>query len=154
MTPLISLATASDLPAIREMLAEYAAWVGVDLSFQGFDRELRELPGDYAPPAGALVIARDDRTTLGMVALRRLTSERCEMKRLYVRPGARGIGLGRQLTERIIGEARERGYRELMLDTLPMMRDAQQLYVAFGFRDVAPYYSSPIAGTRFMALTL
>ena len=154
MSPVLSLATASDLPDIRELLEEYAEWVGIDLGFQGFDRELRDLPGSYAPPAGALVIARRDAAAVGMVALRRIDESRCEMKRLYVRPAARGIGLGRQLAERIIAEARDRRYREMVLDTLPVMGDAQQLYVALGFRDIAPYYPSPIAGTRFMALLL
>jgi putative acetyltransferase len=136
------------------MLVEYAAWLAVDLSFQHFERELRDLPGDYADPAGALMIARQDGVPVGMVALRPRDRERCEMKRLFVRPQARGIGLGRRLAERIITEARARGYREMLLDTLPMMQDAQQLYVALGFRDIVPYYASPVAGTRFMALTL
>ena len=154
MTPEISDAETADLGAIRDMLHEYAAWLGIDLSFQHFALEVQGLPGDYQPPAGALLIARLDSEPAGMVALRRVTDDRCEMKRLYVRAGARGTGLGRRLGERIIVEARARGYREIVLDTLPVMQDAQRLYVALGFRDIAPYYHSPIQGTRYMALTL
>jgi ribosomal protein S18 acetylase RimI-like enzyme len=152
--PVIEDATAADLVAIREMLHEYADWLKVDLCFQGFDAEVAGLPGDYAPPSGALLIARLDGRPAGMVALRRKDEERCEMKRLFVREAARGSRLGRALADRIIAEARSRGYREMVLDTLPLMQDAQRLYVALGFRDIEPYYSSPIAGTRFMALTL
>jgi ribosomal protein S18 acetylase RimI-like enzyme len=151
---IIERARADDLPEIRRMLHEYAAWIGEDLSFQGFARELDRLPGDYAPPDGDLLIARRSGTAVGMIALRRLDSSRCEMKRLYVRPGARGGGLGRSLASRIIDEARARGYTEIVLDTLPVMTRAQEMYVALGFRDIEPYYQSSIAGTRYMALTL
>ena len=147
-------ATAVDLPAIREMLHEYADWLKVDLCFQGFDAEVAGLPGDYAPPSGALLIARIEGRPAGMVALRRKDDGRCEMKRLFVREAARGLRLGRALAERIILEARTRGYREIVLDTLPVMQDAQRLYVALGFRDIEAYYASPIAGTRFMGLRL
>jgi ribosomal protein S18 acetylase RimI-like enzyme len=152
--PVIVDATAVDLPAIREMLHEYAGWLKVDLCFQGFEAEVAGLPGDYAPPSGALLIARIDGQPAGMVALRRKDDARCEMKRLFVREAARGLRLGRALAERIIAEGRARGYREMVLDTLPVMQDAQRLYVALGFRDIEPYYASPIAGTRFMGLML
>jgi ribosomal protein S18 acetylase RimI-like enzyme len=152
--PVIEDATAADLAAIREMLHEYADWLKVDLCFQNFDAEVAGLPGDYAPPSGALLIARIDGQPAGMVALRRKDQDRCEMKRLFVRQAARGMRLGRALAERIILEARTRGYREMVLDTLPVMQDAQRLYVALGFRDIEPYYQSPITGTRFMALPL
>lgn len=136
------------------MLAEYAANLGVDLSFQDFDREVRDLPGAYGPPQGALLIAHIGAATAGMVAMRQRGADRCEMKRLYVRPSARGTGLGRQLAEAIIDAARAAGYREMCLDTLPAMHDAQRLYQRLGFRDVAPYYDSPVAGTRYMTLSL
>lgn len=151
---LIAAAQSHDLAAIREMMHEYAEWLKVDLSFQGFAREVDGLPGDYAPPDGALLVARLDHAPVGMVALRRADEQRCEMKRLYVRPSARGHGLGGQLVEHIIREARSRGYREMRLDTLPIMGSAQQLYLTFGFRDIAPYYPSPVPGTRYMALVL
>ncbi len=136
------------------MLHEYAAWIGLDLSFQHFAQEVQGLPGDYEPPSGALLIARVDDEPAGMVALRRKSDARCEMKRLFVRSEARGLGLGHQLAERIIAEARARGYTEIILDTLPMMKDAQRMYERFGFVDIEPYYDSPVEGTRFMLLDL
>ena len=136
------------------MMQEYAAWLRVDLCFQNFSQELAGLPGDYALPDGALLVAQGEAALVGMVALRRKDAHLGEMKRLYVRDAARGTGLGRQLAERIIAEARARGYREICLDTLPVMQDAQHLYVRLGFRDIPPYYSSPVVGTRFMALAL
>ena len=138
----------------RGMMREYQAWLKVDLCFQNFLQELAGLPGDYAPPDGALLVAQGDAALVGMVALRRKDAHLGEMKRLYVRDAARGTGLGRQLAERIIAEARARGHREICLDTLPVMHDAQHLYVRLGFRDIPPYYSSPVVGTRFMALAL
>jgi putative acetyltransferase len=153
-TPLISDAAPDDLGSIRDMLHEYETWLGVDLGFQRFAREIEDLPGAYAPPSGALLIARLEQEPAGMVALRRLDDRQCEMKRLYVRTQARGAGVGRHLVERVIAAARTRGYREMVLDTLPVMQDAQRLYAALGFRDIAPYYASPIAGTRYMALSL
>jgi GNAT superfamily N-acetyltransferase len=144
----------ADLDAIRGLLHEYQRWIGLDLSFQGFEDELAALPGDYAPPDGRLLVAREAVELVGMVALRRHDAGRCEMKRLFVLPQARGTGLGRALAERVIDEARRGGYRAMLLDTLPMMSDAQRLYRALGFVDVPPYYDSPIAGTRFLSLDL
>jgi ribosomal protein S18 acetylase RimI-like enzyme len=112
------------------------------------------LPGDYEPPAGALLIARIDGQPAGMVALRPNGKGRGEMKRLFVQSEARGHGLGRQLAERIIEEARARGYTAIVLDTLPMMKDAQRMYELLGFVDIEPYYDSPVVGTRFMSLDL
>lgn len=156
MTRRIRIAPAlpADLSAIRQLLDEYAAFLGMDLEFQHFGHERQHLPGDYTPPRGALLLARLDGAPAGMAALRPRDETRCEMKRLYVRPDARGTGIGRQLAERIIAEARSIGYREMLLDTLPIMQDAQRMYVALGFRDIAPYYDSPIPGTRYMALEL
>ncbi|MFN2444068.1 MAG: GNAT family N-acetyltransferase [Vicinamibacterales bacterium] len=147
-------ARAGDLAAIRTLLDEYAAWLNLDLSFQDFAREYHDLPGEYGAPGGALLLATADDQPAGMVALRALRGGRCEMKRLYVRPSARGLSLGQRLVERILHEARVRAYREIVLDTLPVMQAAQQLYAAFGFRDVDPYYESPVPGTRFMGLQL
>ena len=136
------------------MLAEYADSLGIDLSFQDFAREVRDLPGDYVPPSGALLVAQGETAALGMVAMRQRGAGRAEMKRLFVRPAARGTGLGRQLVEAIITEARRDGYQEMCLDTLPSMGDAQRLYQRLGFHDVPPYYDSPVACTRYMALAL
>jgi len=152
--PIIEAARPGDIPAIRELLLEYRASLNVDLCFQQFDQEVQGLPGDYTPPSGALILARIGDQPVGMVALRPVSNECCEMKRLFVRPSARGTGLGRQLAEHILAEARACGYREMRLDTLPVMHNAQQLYLALGFHDIAPYYESPIPGTRYMALTL
>jgi ribosomal protein S18 acetylase RimI-like enzyme len=143
-----------DLPAVRELLLEYAAGVGVPLDFQGFDREVADLPGDYAPPRGALLVARVGAELAGCVALRPLGGDACEMKRLFVRPAARGLGLGERLALAIVAEARRLGYRRMRLDTLPAMDAAQSLYERLGFRDIPPYTDNPVAGTRFLELTL
>lgn len=143
-----------DMPQVRAMLAEYVAWIGLDLAFQEIDAELEGLPGEYAPPRGALFVVPDGNRLVAMIAFRPLDEATCEMKRLFVRAEARGRGLAGRLIARALDEARRAGYREMRLDTLPMMGDAQALYVAFGFADIAPYYETPIAGTRFMAKRL
>jgi ribosomal protein S18 acetylase RimI-like enzyme len=143
-----------DVPAVREMLREYVDWIGLDLAFQEIDAELADLPGDYAPPGGALLVATERDRYLAMIAVRPLHGDMAEMKRLYVRPEARGRGLARRLVAHICEHAKALGYREIRLDTLPNMREAQALYEALGFRDIEPYYDTPIAGTRFMARTL
>ena len=139
------------------MLQDYVSWIGLDLAFQEIDAELAGLPGDYAPPKGALFVvpAAPEATRLvAMIGIRSLEGAICEMKRLYVRPEARGRGLARELIARALEEARRLGYREIRLDTLPMMGDAQALYVALGFSDIPAYYDTPIAGTRFMTKRL
>jgi putative acetyltransferase len=144
----------SDLEDVRQLFAEYAASLDFDLGFQQFDREVAELPGLYAPPRGALLVARADGDVIGCVALRPLDGAACELKRLYVRPGARGTGTGRLLAEAALEQARRLGYRRVRLDTLPGMERAQVLYERLGFRDVSPYTANPIAGTRFLELDL
>jgi putative acetyltransferase len=136
------------------MLAEYVAWIGLDLAYQEIDAELAGLPGEYVPPRGALLVAEDAAQLVGMIAFRPLEGPISEMKRLFIRPEARGRGLARQLIAELLREAKAAGYTEIRLDTLPMMGDAQSLYVALGFRDIPAYYDTPIAGTRFMAKTL
>ena len=133
------------------MLQEYVEWIGLDLAFQEIDAELHGLPGDYAPPRGALLVAVEGNRYLAMIALRPIDLTIAEMKRLYVRPAARGRGLARQLIARLCDEARRLNYTELRLDTLPMMGEAQALYETYGFVDIDPYYETPIAGTRFMS---
>jgi GNAT superfamily N-acetyltransferase len=150
----IDTAGPADLAIVREMLQEYAAWLAIDLSFQDFTSELRDLPGAYAPPGGDLFMARLDGQPAGMAAFRAWSGGGAEMKRLFVRPSARGAGVGRALVDHVIDRARAAGYRRIVLDTLPIMRDAQRLYEQVGFRDVSPYYDSPIPGTRFMARPL
>jgi ribosomal protein S18 acetylase RimI-like enzyme len=143
-----------ELDATRALLREYADGLGVDLCFQDFEAELAALPGKYAPPRGRLLLAWRGDELLGCVALRPVDARDGEMKRLYVRPQARGEGLGRRLAQRIVDEARAAGYARLCLDTLPTMTGAQALYAALGFVPVAPYVFNPVPGTRFLALAL
>jgi GNAT superfamily N-acetyltransferase len=143
-----------DVEACRELFIEYQRALGVSLCFQGFDRELAALPGDYAPPRGRLILALHRGAPAGCAALRPLFHRDAEMKRLYVRPAHRGSGLGRVLALRIVGEARSLGYETLKLDTLPRMHAAQRLYEKLGFRDTAAYNDNPVDGVRFMALAL
>lgn len=146
--------TATDIAQARELFLEYQSTLGVDLCFQGFAEELASLPGHYARPAGRLLLAVNGSAALGVVALRPSGSADCEMKRLYVRASGRGSGLGRQLTEALINEARLAGYKRVLLDTLPTMTAAQALYRSMGFLEIPPYCHNPIAGTRYMALDL
>ena len=144
-----------ELPLVRELFREYADSLGVDLSFQGFEDELARLPGEYAPPRGALLLARDgEADAAGCVGLRPLEPDVCELKRLYVRPASRAGGLGRALTLAAIDEARRLGYGRMRLDTLPSMGAARRLYAGLGFREIEPYRFNPIDGTQFLELAL
>lgn len=144
-----------DLQAINALFEGYAASLPVDLDYQDFTSELSGLPGKYAPPRGALLLAHgDDGAPLGCVGLRPLAADCCEMKRLFILPAARRLGLGRALTVAVIDEARRLGYGELRLDTLASMTAAQALYVNLGFEQIAPYYAPTPAGTVFMSLKL
>lgn len=142
------------LDEIRALLEEYATALGVDLGFQGFADELAGLPGDYAPPSGCLLLGRVGARSAGCVALRSLDSRVCEMKRLYVRPEARGTGLGRHLGEAAIQTARARGYTAIRLDTLPTMTTARALYRSLGFRPIPSYRHNPVPGAEFLELAL
>jgi putative acetyltransferase len=147
--------TPEDLAQARRLFRAYADWLGVDLCFQGFERELAELPGCYAPPAGRLLIARVGGDVVGCVGLRPLEPGVCEMKRLWVEPGFAGRGIGRALAERIIDVARSLGYRRMRLDTIPeRMPAAQHVYAALGFREIPPYYHNPLAGVVMLELSL
>ncbi len=154
-TPAIEQATEpGDVDAVRGLFVEYAESLGVDFFYQDFDRELAELPGDYAQPDGCLLIARAGADVVACVALRRLDEGVCEMKRFYVQPSHRGLGLGRALAEAVVAEGRRIGYARMRLDTLPSMTGAAALYERLGFREIEPYYANPVPGVRYLELAL
>jgi GNAT superfamily N-acetyltransferase len=142
------------IQAARRLFEEYAASLGFDLSFQNFGQELTHLPGDYAPPDGRLLLVIYENQLAGCVALRKFENGICEMKRLYVRPQFRSLGIGKALAEAIIEEARKIGYIRMRLDTVPSMARARTLYEALGFKAIPPYRYNPIVGTMFMELVL
>jgi putative acetyltransferase len=147
-------ATREDIATARTLFLEYAAWLKVDLCFQGFTAELDGLPGLYAPPHGRLLLAETQGRACGCVALRPLSDKVCEMKRLFVRPEARGTGLGRRLARLVIDEAQGIGYATMRLDTLASMLPAFRLYESLGFVRRPAYYDTPLADTVFMELAL
>ena len=154
----ITPTTPEQLAATRLIFQEYADQLGVDLCFQNFEAELAGLPGDYAPPQGCLLLALLDGEIAGCCAMRPLETvdypNACEMKRLYVRQGFRGLGLGRQLAETVLDAARIAGYHSVLLDTLNDMEAARALYEDLGFKDIPPYYHNPIAGAHYLKASL
>jgi ribosomal protein S18 acetylase RimI-like enzyme len=147
--------SADQIIRARELFLEYAQSLGFSLCFQNFDKELANLPGDYSPPEGRLLVAEYDRQIAGCVALHKLGSGICEMKRLYLRPQFRGKGIGRALADRIISEARKIGYLRMRLDTVePVMKDAVGMYRKLGFKEIAAYCENPMPGTLYMELQL
>ena len=152
---LVQVKSDEEVQSVQQLFAEYAAWLGVNLCFQNFDKELAELPGDYAPPNGRLLLAVENDQVAGCVALRKIGEGIGEMKRLYVRPEFRGKGLGHTLTETIIEAAREIGYQRLRLDTLPgKMDQAIAMYRSLGFKSIERYYNNPYESAAFMELIL
>ena len=144
-----------DIQRARTLFEEYASGVGISLCFQNFDRELENLPGDYAPPDGRLLLASENDQLAGCIALRKLGGSVCEIKRLFVRPAYRGKRLGKVLVESIIDEARKLGYTTMRLDTLPgRMDQAIALYHSIGFVEIGPYCENPVEGAKFMELDL
>lgn len=151
----VHAASAEDLASIRALFLEYAEFLGVSLCFQDFEGELEALPGQYAPPAGSLLLAREGQTPAGCGAFRPLAEDVCEMKRLYVRPEFRGRGLGRQLAEQLITEGTSAGYGRMRLDTIPArLPEASSLYASFGFIEIPAYYDNPIPGVAYFELDL
>lgn len=159
--PTVTLSTPTDpeaMASVRELFQEYADSLGVNLDFQGFEAELATLPGDYAPPRGALLLACVDGAVAGCCALRPLdTSDypnAAEMKRLYVRKAFRGFGLGQQLVEGTLDAARRAGYACVLLDTLDEMESARALYSTMGFEEIPPYYHNPLAGSHYLKVDI
>ena len=158
MLKIVQAETPEQIATVRELMMEYAARLGVNLCFQGFEEELHTLPGKYTPPQGRLLLALWDEKPAGVIALRPLGEKAeglCEMKRLFVRPEFRGHRIGRILAERIITEAQEIGYKRMRLDTMPgKMDSAIAMYRELGFIETKPYYETPVGQTLFMELAL
>ncbi|MEW6673786.1 MAG: GNAT family N-acetyltransferase [Thermodesulfobacteriota bacterium] len=146
--------TPSEIEAIRRLFREYEAFLDVDLCFQSFEEELAGLPGKYAPPDGILLLASDGQASAGCGALRKLEDGVCEMKRLFVKPEFRGIGLGAALAKRLIREAADLGYATMLLDTLDRLKAAMSIYESLGFVRTEPYYQNPLAGVVYWKLDL
>jgi putative acetyltransferase len=147
--------SSDDIQEARALFEEYATGLGFSLCFQNFDKELANLPGDYAAPDGRLLLAEEEGELAGCIAMRKLEPHVCEMKRLFLRPAYRGKGLGKVLVESIIDEARKLGYRYMRLDTVPgRMDQAIALYRAMGFVEIEPYCENPVEGAKFMQLNL
>jgi len=147
--------SAEDIEAAKALFREYETWFGMSLCFQGFEEELANLPGKYAPPDGRLYLAYVDEELAGCIALRKFEDDVCEMKRLFLRKNARGYGLGKELIEKLIDEALAIGYAKMRLDTYPpKMGKAVKLYESHGFRPIEKYYDNPHEGVLFMELDL
>lgn len=146
--------TPEHFASTRQLFEQYAQSLGFDLDFQDFRAELENLPGDYAPPCGCILLAKLDERIVGCVALRKWEENICEMKRLYVIPEARGKSIGRKVAEAVIVRAKELGYKHMRLDTLSSMQAANRLYSSLGFRPIAPYRYNPLEGAQFYELVL
>lgn len=142
------------IPAVKELITEYLQWLGQDLSFQNVDEELRDPAKKYTSPEGELLVAVENGKVLGMVAYHRHTQSRCEMKRLYVCPEARGLHLGEQLVEKILLHAKAAGYKEIVLDTLVPLKAAVLLYKKCGFTPCEAYYANPLPDVIYMKKVL
>jgi len=151
---IVAAATPRDFEDAGVLFQEYSSLVAEALCFQNFDAELAGLPGEYAPPGGVLLIARDGEAAAGCVALRRIDAKTGEMKRMYVRERYRGSGMGRRLALELIGEAKQRNYSRVVLDTLPKLASAIALYRDLGFRETDPYLASPTPGALCFELML
>jgi len=151
---IIKVESKSEVEITRELFLEYAQSLDFHLCFQDFEREVTELPGEYAPASGSLLLLMSEGKAAGCVALRKIDRKVCEMKRLYVRPEFRGMGFGKKLTLTVIDEAKKMGYRFIRLDTVPSMKEAIKLYQFLGFKEIKPYRKNPIEGAIFMELEL
>lgn len=144
----------NDIDAVKELFCEYTTWLGMDLSFQNYNEELDSLPGKYAPPMGRLYIALCDGDIAGCVAVRPFDDGRCELKRLYIRPRFRGLGLAGMLTRQAIDDSKSLKYKKMLLDTRDTMESANALYRKLGFYTIDPYYHNPYPGINYYCLDL
>jgi len=151
---IVSAENKDDIESARQLFLEYAESLNFDLCFQGFDEELKNLPGDYSSPKGELLLAYSNGKLAGCVALHKFENDICEMKRLFLRSEFRGQGIGRQLTVRVIDDAKKIGYKKMRLDTLPAMKEAIKLYKNLGFKEIIPYRYNSIEGVCYMELEL
>ncbi|MBN1271935.1 MAG: GNAT family N-acetyltransferase [Candidatus Aminicenantes bacterium] len=154
MLEIIEAKTKENFSIVRKLFEEYADSLEIDLAFQNHEQELAGLEFIYGPPVGALFLALWEGSPAGCIGLKKLDRLTCEMKRLYVKPEARGRGIGETLCRRIIKKAKELGYKQMRLDTLPSMSAAQTLYGKLGFKKIEPYYHNPYPGATYMELTL
>lgn len=155
MKEIVAVTTNQEIETTRQLFREYEAWLDMDLCFQSFEEEMQNLPGKYSPPDGRLYLANINHEAVGCIALRKIGDGICEMKRLFLRDAARGHGLGKELIEKIIADAREIGYAIMRLDTYPpKMGKAVSLYESHGFRAIEPYYDNPHEGVLYMELDL
>ena len=154
MIEIVQATTPPQIQTLRDLFREYEAFLQVDLCFQRFEEELAGLPGRYAPPQGALLLASATGRTAGCVAMRALDEDVCEMKRLYVRPPYLGLGLGKKLARNVIELARAAGYATMRLDTLEKLRPALCLYTGLGFETCQPYYDNPLPGVVYLQRAL
>ncbi len=155
MKEIVAVTTNEEIETTRQLFREYETWLDMDLCFQSFEEEMQNLPGKYAPPEGRLYLANIDGEAAGCIALRKIGDGICEMKRLFLRDAARGHGLGKELIEKVIADAREIGYSKMRLDTYPpKMGKAVSLYEAHGFRKIEAYYDNPHEGVLYMELDL
>jgi OHCU decarboxylase len=151
---IVNAVTENQITIAREMFVEYAKSLDIDLCFQNFDKEVNGLPGEYSLPRGRLLLAMFESKVAGCVALKRISDEVCEMKRLYVRSEFRGKGIGKRLTTDVMEQARVIGYKQMRLDTLPSMKEAIALYRSLGFESIAPFRDLPVSGALFMQARL
>lgn len=154
MVHLIKASTEFEYNEAKKLFIEYSELIGIDLSFQNFEEELKHIQQEYGAPEGCLLLAKDDNQFLGCVALRKIDDGICEMKRLFVKPEAKGKGIGKLLATSIIEEGKALGYRKMRLDTLPAMKPAISLYKSLGFYEIEPYTFNPIEGAIYMELDL
>jgi putative acetyltransferase len=151
---IVAVSSPDHIRVVKELFIEYARSLDFNLCFQNFEKELAKLPGEYSPPGGILLLAMNEHHPAGCIALRRIDDATCEMKRLYIKPEARGSGYGRTLTVELLRRASALGYRTMRLDTVPSMKEAIELYTSLGFKKIPPYRENPVEGAIFMELDL